>query len=409
MFPSGALAWRVSEEEFLKKYPAVEDLKLRASYGKTGTANFADFQYAPMFGAGSFYNNHNGVFTNDIPNPDIRWESTYQLDVAIDFAFFKNKLRGSIGYYDKTTRDQILQRQVIRETGGRYQFYNVGDFSNKGFELQIGSDVIAGHKVSWLTDLNITKYKSKVLKLNDGEYRGLREGQPIGFFEGHKVAGIFQSQKEIDDLNAKSPNGFYQAKNTKPGDFKFVDVNGDGFIGDEDYGVIGKAEPDFYGGWNNIVRYKDLELTMFFNFSVGNYLYNSGRKDLLFFNSANSNYATDILDAWRPDNTGASLPRVVLGDPNKNNRDSDFFIEDASFFRLKNIQLSYVFKHSLLNKVFINNLRAYVGCTNVFTITGYKGLDPEVNTAGANTLMQGYDSNYYPQTRTFTLGVNVNF
>ncbi|MET6998386.1 TonB-dependent receptor [Chitinophaga defluvii] len=409
LFPSGALAWRIAEEDFLKQYPAIEDLKLRASYGKTGSANFEDFQYKTVFKSGSFYNNTNGVFASSIPNPDIRWESTYQLDVAVDFAFFKNKLRGTIGYYDKTTRDQILNRQIIFETGGRTQNYNVGDFSNKGWELQIGSDVITGRQVSWLTDLNITKYKSKVLKLHDGQYLNLREGQPIGYFEGYKTAGIFKDQKEIDDLNAKSPNGFYQSKDTRPGDFKFVDVNGDGFIGDDDYIVLGKAEPDFFGGWNNIIRYKNLELTAFFNFSVGNYLYNSGRKDLLFYNGDNNNYATDILNAWTPENSNATLPRIVKGDPNRNSRESDFFIEDASFFRLKNIQVSYVFKHSLLNKVFINSLRAYVGCTNVFTITGYKGLDPEVNTAAASTFNQGYDSNIYPQTRTITLGVNVNF
>jgi TonB-linked SusC/RagA family outer membrane protein len=408
-FPSGALAWRISEEDFLKQFPALEDLKLRASYGKTGSANFEDFQYKTIFGSGSFHNNQNGITASSIPNPDIRWESTYQLDIAVDYAFFKNKLRGTIGYYDKTTRDQILNRDIIYETGGMTQYYNIGDFRNRGFELQIGSDVITGRKVSWLTDLNITKYTSKVLALHDGSYKNMKVGEPIGYFEGYKVAGIFQNQAEIDALNAKSPTGVYQAAGTRPGDFKFVDVNGDGFIGDDDYGRLGKAEPDFFGGWNNIIRYKDLELTVFFNFSVGNYLYNSGRRDLLFFNSEISNYSTDILNAWTPDNKGASLPRIVKGDPNNNRRDSDFFIEDASFFRLKNIQLSYVFKHSLLNKVFINNLKAYVGCTNVFTLTGYKGLDPEVNTGAASTFGQGQDSNIYPQTRTFTMGINVNF
>lgn len=408
-FPSGAVAWRISEEDFLRDHSFIQDLKLRSSYGKTGTANFADFTYDVVFGTGSYYNNNNGSTTKGVPNPNIRWESTYQFDLALDFAFFKNKLRGSVGYYNKTTRDQILQRKIIYETGGRDQYYNVGDFLNKGFELQIGSDVITGRKVSWLTDVNITRYRSKVLKLHDGFYQNMREGQPIGYFEGYRVDGIFQDQATIDALNAKSPNGNYQSAGTKPGDFKFRDINGDGFIGQDDNVVLGKAEPDFYGGWNNIVRYKDLELTMFFNFSVGNYLINDGRKGILFFGTNIKNYSTEVLDAWRPDNTDATLPRVVSGDPNNNARRSDFFIEDASFFRLKNVQLSYVFRNPLLGKVFVNNIKAFVSMTNVFTLTKYKGLDPEVNNAAGSTFSQGYDSNVYPQTRSVALGFNVNF
>lgn len=408
-FPSGALAWRISEEPFMKDIKWMQDLKLRSSYGKTGSANFEDFTWTTMFETGSFYNNNNGVLTQGIPNPDARWESTYQLDVAVDFNFFRNKLRGSVGYYSKFTRDQVLTREVIRESGMTSQSYNLGDFSNKGWELQIGSDVITGKNFSWLTDFNITQYRSKVVDLNGGAYKNMRVGEPIGYFDGYKVAGIFQDQAEIDALNAKSPNGFYQSAKTKPGDFRYVDVNGDGFIGVDDFVRLGKAEPDFFGGWNNILRYRNLELSMFFNFSIGHYLDNTGRKNLLVFTSNISNYGADILNAWRPDNKNAELPRIVQGDPNNNKRASDYFIEDASFFRLKNVQLSYVFRKPFLNRVFINNIKAYVSATNVFTLTKYKGLDPEVNAAAANTFAQGIDNNIYPQTRTITLGLNVNF
>lgn len=409
LFPSGALAWRLSEENFMKGATWMQDLKLRTSYGKTGSANFSDFLYATMFETGSFYNNNNGVYTIGIPNPGIRWESTYQLDAAVDFSFFRNKLRGSIGYFSKFTRDQVLTRDVIRESGMTAQQFNVGDFSNKGWEFQIGSDVITGRKLSWLTDFNITRYRSQVVRLNGGYYRNMKVGEPIGYFEGYKVAGIFQDQAEIDALNAKSPNGFYQSTGTRPGDFKFVDVNGDGFIGTDDFVRLGQAEPDFYGGWNNILRYRNLELTLFFNFSVGNYLDNSGRKNLLVFNTNTSNYGADMLHAWRPDNKGAELPRIVQGDPNNNRRASDYFIEDASFFRLKNIQLSYVLRQPFLGRAYINNIKAFASVTNLVTFTKYKGLDPEVNAAAANTFAQGLDNNVYPQTRTITLGLNVNF
>lgn len=408
-FPSGALAWRLSEENFLKGTTWVQDIKLRTSYGKTGSANFADFMYATMFESGSFYYNNNGVYTQGIPNPDARWESTYQLDVAVDFNLFRNKLRGSLGYFSKLTRDQMMNREVVRESGMTTQLFNLGDFSNKGVELLIGSDVITGKKFTWLTDVNITRYKSKVVALNGGSYPGLEVGRPMSFFEGYKVAGIFQEQSEIDALNAKSPNGFFQARETKPGDFKFVDVNGDGFIGQDDIVPMGKAEPDFYGGWNNILRYQNLELSLFFNFSVGNYLDNTGRKNLLVFGTNTSNYGEAILNAWRPDNKGANQPRIVQGDPNNNKRASDYFIENASFFRLKNIQLSYVFRKPFLSKAYINNIKVYASASNVFTFTGYKGLDPEVNAAAAGTFTQGIDNNIYPQTRTVTVGLNVNF
>jgi hypothetical protein len=197
----------------------VDDLKLRVSYGKTGSANFADFQYATFFGSGSFYNGNNGVVSNTIPNPGIRWESTYQLDAAVDFELFKHKIFGSIGYFQKITEDMILNRQIIRETGGRNQYANMGDFLNRGWEFQLGSDLIRFKHFQYTTNLNITRYRSKVLKLNDGSYLNLKEGQPIGYFTGYKVAGIFQSIKEINELNAASPNGYYQSKNTGPGRF----------------------------------------------------------------------------------------------------------------------------------------------------------------------------------------------
>ncbi|RPE13954.1 SusC/RagA family TonB-linked outer membrane protein [Chitinophaga lutea] len=409
VFPSGALAWRLSEENFLNDVKWVQDLKLRTSYGKTGSANFADFPYASMFETGSFYNNSNGVYTPGIPNPDARWESTYQLDVAVDFNFLRNKIRGSIGYFSKLTKDQVLNRDVIRESGMTTQQFNLGDFSNKGWEFQIGSDVITGKTFSWLTDFNITRYRSKVVSLNGGRYLNMRVGMPIGYFEGYKVAGIFQDKAEIDALNGKSPTGTYQQSKTSPGDFKYEDINGDGVITSADLVRLGQAEPDFYGGWNNILRYRNLELTVFFNFSIGNHLDNVGRKNLLIFTSNTNNYGADILNAWRPDNKGAVLPRVVFGDPNNNKRASDYFIENASFLKLKNIQLSYVLRKPFLRKAYLNNIKAYASVTNLWTITGYKGLDPEVNAAAASTFAQGIDNNVYPQTRTVTLGLNLNF
>lgn len=409
LFPSAALAWRVSEESFLKEADYIDDLKIRVSAGKTGSANFSDFQYATFFATGSFYNNHNGLIVNNIPNPDIRWESTNQLDIAVDYALLNNKIRGSIGYFNKKTVDQILYRDIIFETGARNQYYNIGDFLNRGVEFQIGGDVIHNDKFSWITDFNITSMRGKVLRLNGGNYPNLREGEPLSYFLGYQVAGIFQTQAEIDALNAASPTGLYQTAKTAPGDFKYVDVNGDGFIGGDDNTIIGKADPNFFGGWNNILRYKNLELTAFFNFSVGQKLNNQNKKNLMIFSGYNKNYSTDILNAWSENNPSATDPRVVFGDPNNNARNSDYYIEDASFLRLKNLEVSYTWENQLTKRFRINNIRTFISGTNLLTFTKYKGLDPEVNTSAASNFSQGYDGGSYPQTRTFTLGLNINF
>ncbi|HVI44330.1 MAG TPA: TonB-dependent receptor [Chitinophaga sp.] len=410
-FPSAALAYRISGEEFMKKASWLEDLKLRVSMGKTGSANFADFQYTTLFTSGSFYNRKNGMVVNDVPNPDIRWESTSQLDAAVDFIMLKSKLRGTIGYFKKYTRDMILYRSITMETGASQQYYNVGDFSNRGWEIQIGSDAIRHKNFSYITDVNITRIRSRVEKLNGGfDLAGrLKEGESLGYYSGFKTVGFFQSQDEIDAVNKTAPGGFYQSSSTKPGDFKFVDTNGDGRITDDDRTIIGKAEPDFFGGWNNIVRIGSWEITAFFNFSIGNSLYNAGRRDLVLFSRYNNNYAREILtDSWTPDNKGASLPRVASGDPNNNGRDSDFFIEKASYFKLKNLQVSYIFINEFLHRMRITNIRVYLTGSNLLTFTRYKGLDPEVNTAPAGNFSQGYDSNIYPLTRSFTAGINVN-
>ena len=188
----------------------------------------------------------------------------------------------------------------------------------------------------------------------------------------------------------------------------FEDTNKDGFIGGDDNGIIGNAEPDFFGGWNNIVRFGDFEVSAMFNFSVGNYLYNSNKKELLIFNNYTSNYSTDIQNAWTPENTNTDIPRLVSGDPNNNRRDTNFFIEDASFFKCKNISITYKFNRKLLEKLFIQRASISLSASNIFTITNYSGLDPEVNYSAASNLSQGFDNASYPAVKTFTLGLNLN-
>jgi hypothetical protein len=236
----------------------------------------------------------------------------------------------------------------------------------------------------------------------------LKEGEPLSYFYGYKTGGLFQNQNEIDLLNAAAPNKIYQTVKTGPGDFKFVDINNDGQITTADMVKLGNAEPRFFGGWNHSFRYKKISLSALFNYSVGNVLYNSSKAGLSIFNSYTSNYTTDILNAWTPENP-TNVPRIIAGNPNQNSRISDQYVSTASFIRLKNIHLSYLLNDARLNKLYLNNIRLFISATNLFTVTGYNGLDPEVNTAPANPLSQGYDGGGYPQTRSFSLGVNVTF
>ncbi len=408
LFPSGALAWRISEEDFMRDIPGINDLKIRLSGGKTGSANFGDFLYSTFFTTGSFYNGVNGVIPNSVPNPDIRWETTTQYNAGIDIGLWRNRIRASLDYYRKYTSGLIFYSNIPSETGGSDMLVNSGDILNHGIELQIDAEVMHQKDFRWSVNFNVSKYKGVIKKLDYGDMYGLEEGNTLGTMTGYRVEGIFQSQTEINALNDKAPNGYYQSPGTEPGDFRFKDVNGDGQVTSEDIVTIGKAEPDFYGGWLNNLRYKNFQFNVFFTYSVGNYLYDNGRKSVMLFDNANKNYATGILNAWRPDHTHTDLPRVVLNDPNNNGRDSDFFIENASFFRLKNLQISYRLNTPSLQRMFIKDIMLYVSATNVFIFTPYEGLDPEVNTS-PGTLSQGYDSNIYPQTRTFTIGFNVEF
>ncbi|WP_299666169.1 TonB-dependent receptor [uncultured Polaribacter sp.] len=408
-FPSGAVAWRLSNEKFLKPVSFINNLKLRASYGKTGAANFDDFQYKTFFSSGNFYNDNNGITANVIPNPSIKWETTNQLDIALEYVMFNQRISGSVGYFNKRTTDQILLKDIVYETGGKSQFSNVGDFSNQGFEFLLGIDVFRDTKVKWTSELNLSTIKSEVLKLNDGFFEGLKEGEPIDAFYGYKVAGIFQTQEEIDVLNATSPTNFYQRSGTAPGDFKFVDVNNDGVVNAEDETILGHAAPDIFGGWNNTISFGNFEISALFNFSIGNTITNLGKRTESLFFWERTNSGKGVLNAWTPENTDTNVPRVAYRDPNNNRRLSDFFIEDGSFLKLKNILLSYRLSPKLLAKYGIKNASISLSANNVFTITPYSGFDPEINEDYTDNFGQGVDIQSYPNSRQFIVGINLNF
>lgn len=410
-FPSGALAWNISNETFIKNAYWINNLKLRTSYGLTGLANVSDFLYDTFFGAGYSYNGLNGIAPLGLPNPNIRWQKTKQLDVAVDFSFFNSRLNGTVGYFTKRIDDLLMNRPVQLELGYNSQSANIGKMDNKGIELQIGGDIIRTEDFIFNTTFNFTSIQNKIVDLEGGfpfptgGTSLVEEGQPLGTIRGYRVEGIFQNQDEITTLNNASPTGRYQSSTTAPGDYKFRDINDDGVITSEDTEVLGSIQPDFFGGLTTTFQYKNFSLSTLWQYSYGN----SKVWEAAGVLKGIENVIKDnVQDAWSPTNTDGTQPRLVLNDPNDNDRTSDAFVHDASFVRLKNIRLGYTFPTNITKKIKVNNINIYMSLSNLLTFTKYPGLDPETSRDdGRQSFFNYTDADEYPLSRGLVFGINV--
>jgi TonB-linked SusC/RagA family outer membrane protein len=419
-FPSAGVAWRFSKEKFMKGLDFIDDAKMRFTIGKTGTSAFGGFGFLTLFNTGYFYNGINGLRANPDsgqPNPDIHWESTTQTDAALELSFFKSRLTAGITYYKKYTKGLITGPSIPVSGGYTFQTKNLGDVSNHGWEITLGATPVNGADFSWRSNFNITFNRNKVEKTYGTALYGtllLTEGEPLNGIRGYRTSGLYQTKAEIDQLNAAAraktgnPNAFYQNSQTSPGDVKYVDVNGDGVINSNDRVMLGYAQnPKYYGGWNNTLRYKNLELSSLFQFDVGSKVQREQNPDS--FLGYQYNVSTAVLNAWTPQNTNTDQPRNAINGPAQNSdTNNDRFIESTSFLRLKNVQLSYLLKNELLKKLHVSQLRLFAGMTNLFTWTKYKGLDPEVNSENSFT-DHGRDTATYPQARSVTFGMNLKF
>lgn len=419
-FPSAGVAWRFSKEKFMEGLDFIDDAKMRFTIGKTGTSAFGGFGFLTLFNTGYFYNGINGLRANPDsgqPNPDIHWESTTQTDAALELSFLKSRLTAGVTYYKKFTKGLITGPSIPVSGGYTFQTKNLGDVSNQGWEITLGATPVNGADFSWRSNFNITFNKNKVEKTYGTALYGtllLTEGEPLNGIRGYKTNGLYQTQAEIDQLNAAAraksgnPNAFYQNSQTSPGDVKYVDVNGDGVINSNDRVILGYAQnPKYYGGWSNTLRYKNLELSSLFQFDVGSKVQREQNPDS--FLGYQSNVSEAVLNAWTPQNTHTNQPRNVINGPAQNtDTNNDRFIESTSFLRLKNVQLSYLFKNELLKKLHVSQVRLFVGMTNLFTWTKYKGLDPEVNSENSFT-DHGRDTATYPQAKSVTFGMNLKF
>jgi TonB-dependent starch-binding outer membrane protein SusC len=421
-FPSVSVAWNLKDEGFMSDIGAVNSLKLRGSWGITGNQEFGNFTYAGLYGIGNNYVLAGGSAPSQLQNTRLSWEETSQIDVGLDIGLF-NKVNLVIDYYKKSTTSLLLNRPILAVSGFNTIGQNIGEMENSGIEVGINATPISSSKgLTWTTDFNIAFNRNKIVSLSSdvlpfgsGFASWVQAGQPLGAFRGYRKVGIFQNQGEIDAANGGSPTGVYQSTLTRPGDFKFKDIDGDGVITGNDQEILGSAQPDFIGGWNNNLTYKGFDFSFFFQFVQGNKIWNHTR---VFAEGMNSIFGQfeSTKRAWTPTNTNTEVPRAVFGDPNNNRRNSDYWLEDGSFIRMKNIVLGYSLPNSLVNKIGLSRFRVYASAQNLFTITKYSGFDPEVSTfnsaSNGNTAANaavGTDFLTFPQSRTVTVGVNLTF
>lgn len=411
-FPSVSVAWRASQEKWFPKNDYVNDLKVRAGYGVTGSqASVGNYSYLASYNTsvypfGISNGNQTALVSSTLANPYIHWEEVAQTNIGFDASLFNSRVMFSFDAYLKETRDMLVKASIPITSGFEdttTTYTNAGKVRNQGIEMSLHTINLTG-ELGWETNLTATYNKNKIKDLNsDVPYyinqinnsyvTMLAKDYPINVFYGYVTDGIFQNQSEVN-THAVQPGA-------EPGDIRFRDLNNDGVINDSDRTVIGNPNPSWLFSMNNSLSYKGFELSVFLQGIAGNKIYNANNIDNTGMAAA-YNQTTDVLKRWQGEGTSNSMPRAVFGDPNQNTRVSDRFVENGSYLRLKNITLSYTFPKQWLQKAQIENARLSLSCENVATITGYSGFDPEVG-------INGIDQNRYPISRTFSLGLNFNF
>ncbi|MGL4520571.1 MAG: SusC/RagA family TonB-linked outer membrane protein [Phocaeicola sp.] len=429
-FPSFSGGWNVANEAFMEPIREVLPVfKVRAGWGLVGNQDSAgDFDYVSSVVNGYSYvfdkNIATGSVQEQLANEELTWESSEQFNIGVDYGFFDNKLNGSIDFFVRKTKDMILSRPIPNYAGKRRPSVNAGSMENKGVEFSISYQDKVG-ELDYGVSFNATWIKNRVTSLaggdpiRDGSVGRIgnttmtEEGREIAYFYGYKTAGIFKTQADLDSYVASNGTQIVGPGGVRPqlGDVAFVDRNDDGKISEEDMTYLGSAIPTLTGGFNLNLGYKNVDFTLFMNYSLGNEIVNSMYQSLYSTDMFETNISRDMaLNHWSVENPNADLPRLALTDSNLNGTSfSDRMVEDGSYLRIKQIQVGYTFPQSLTKKIGVNSLRVYGAVDNLLTITSYSGLDPEVFGLYGNPLYSGIDMVNYPQPRTFSFGLNVNF
>lgn len=415
-FPAVSLAWRINQEPFLESVRDIDDLKFRLSWGKTGSTNVSDFSYIQYFN-GNQYGGQSGLtLASTYPNKNIKWEMTTEYNAGVDFTLFNGRLNGSFDIYHRKTDGALAPAPIALEFGIGTFYSNILDLTNNGFEFSIGGDVVRTKDFTYNTVLSISSNKNKITKLNgstlDMMHQDLyMEGHAMGTVKGYKVAGIYQSQDQISKLNEQAMAkgyDFYQ-NGAAVGDYMFADTNGDGFISEADRTAIANPEPKVFGGWSNTLSYKNFTLSMLFQYQLGGDAYYSTMQE-----SASGAIGMSILremygNTWTPDRTDAKYAKLMwMPNAYTNTQANDRYVYSNSYFRLRNITLSYTFEPAWLERLHVSGASVFFTATNLFTITDWPGLDPDM--AATNAFTKTTETkDVYPMSRSFSFGLKLQF
>lgn len=420
-FPSFTGGWVVSDEEFFGQPKLLNFLKLRASYGTLGNDQIPNYGYIGLLTGEATYVFDgaivNGTATGQVPNPDLKWEEARKFDVGLDMKLVNDKINIVADYFIDTRKDLLIPNIPVSgingtgAPGASSPTLNAGTVRNSGFEFAIDYKEKLSDAFTVSVGYNVTFLKNEVLEVNNGT--GFIEGgsfgvgqpapsrmeigKPIGYFYGYKTDGIFQNQAEVN----AHPSQIALGANAAPGDIRYVDVNGDGVIDTKDRTNIGDPIPEATMGFNVQLNYKNVDFAVFTFASVGNDMVRNYERTL-----SDANRLNYVLDRWTGEGSTNSTPRVTTG-ATANNVFSDYFIEDASYIRIQNVQLGYTLNPNVSQKAGISKLRLYAGVNNLYTFTKYKGFDPGASNGAP--IGGGIDYGFYPIPRTYLLGLNINF
>lgn len=415
-FPAVSLAWRINQEPFLESVRDIDDLKFRLSWGKTGSTNVSDFSYIQYFN-GNLYGGQSGLtLASTYPNRDIKWEMTTEYNAGVDFTLFNGRLTGSFDIYHRKTDGALAPAPIALEFGIGTYYSNILDLTNNGFEFSIGGDVVRTKDFTYNTMLSISSNRNKITKLNgstlDMMHQDLyMEGHAMGTVKGYKVAGIYQSQDQISKLNEQAmAKGFdFYQDGAAVGDYMFVDTNGDGYISEADRTAIANPEPKVFGGWSNTLSYKNFTLSMLFQYQLGGDAYYSTMQE-----SASGALGMSILremygNTWTLDRTDAKYAKLMwMPSAYTNTQANDRYVYSNSYFRLRNITLSYTFEPAWLERLHVSGASVFFTATNLFTITDWPGLDPDM--AATNAFTKTTETkDVYPMSRSFSFGLKLQF
>ncbi len=402
-FPSASLGWRISQESFMPKTKWVDDMKVRMSLGTTGNQNIGDYSTYGLYALGANYtfngNIYPGTKPSTIGNSSLKWESTKQFDLGLDYSFLNYSITITADYYIKRTNNLLVNVDLPRSTGFSSGIQNIGEIDNRGFEFAIKTKNIVKSNFSWISNFNISTNKNTIINIGGADkviYAGdipdrgysviLKEGGSIGQFYGFVSQGI----------------------DPATGNVVFADLNGDGQITDVDRKVIGNATPKFIAGLTNTLTYKNFDLDFLFQAVYGNQVLNATRIETEGMNDV-KNASAATLRRWKNPGDITDMPVAMFGDPSKNSRISDRYMEDGSYIRLRNVTLSYHVPLKWIPKFKVQRFDVYVSGQNIWLKSKYSGYDPEVNRDGSSSISQGIDYGTYPQYRTIIGGVKIDF